>query len=142
MNKIILIGRAGKDPECRQTEHLTVTNFTLAVSEHYKDKTGEKKELTEWFNVVCYSNLATIAANYIRKGDQVCIEGKIRTRSYDDKDGNKKYVTEVIAANIEPLGTKKQEAEPPEGTYQRTGKYDKPNKEQIQDDTPGDDLPF
>ena len=106
MNKIILIGRAGKDPEYRQTEHLTVTNFTLAVSEHYKDKTGEKKELTEWFNVVCYSNLATIAANYIRKGDQVCIEGKIRTRSYDDKDGNKKYITEIQVNELLMLGAK------------------------------------
>lgn len=142
MNRIILIGRAGKDPEHRQTENVSVTNFTLAVSEHFKDKSGEKKELTEWFNIVCYSNLSTIAANYIHKGDQVCIEGKIRTRNYTDKDGNKRYVTEVIASNIELLGSKKQEAEPPEGIYQRTGKYDNPEGKPAAQPEDESDLPF
>ena len=147
MDKIILIGRAGKDPEVIQTEKVNITKFTIATSEHYRDKQGEKVETTEWHNVVCFSNTATIAEKYIHKGDQVCIEGKVQTRSYEDKDGNKKYVTEVICNNIELLGTKKSEdrpAEPPAGNYERTGKYDKPDKEQIQDDTPTDEdsLPF
>jgi len=74
MNKVIIIGRAGKDPETVKTDTVNITKFSLAVSEHFKDKQGNKQEKTEWFNVVCFSNLATIAENYIHKGDQVCIE--------------------------------------------------------------------
>lgn len=141
MNKIILIGRAGKDPETVKTETVNITKFSLATSEYFKDKQGEKKEVTEWHNIVCFSNLATIAEKYIHKGDQVCIEGKVQTRSWEDKDGNKKYTTEVIANNIELLGSKKDKpAEPPESDFPKS-RFD---KEQIQDDTPtdSDSLPF
>ena len=146
MNRITLIGRAGKDPETRQTESFKIANFSLAVSEHFKDKEGNKQEKTEWFNVVCFSNLAGIAEKYIHKGDQVAIEGKVQTRSWDDKDGNKKYITEVVANNIELIGSKKSEpAEAPASdVYERTGKFDRPPAkiEDKEDTTGGDDLPF
>lgn len=106
VNKVILVGHLGKDPEVRHLEGgTTVVNFTLATSETYT-KDGRKVEQTEWHNVVMWRGLADIAAKFLLKGKLVYIEGKLRTRSYDDRDGNKRYVTEIVADNFTMLGRK------------------------------------
>jgi single-strand DNA-binding protein len=107
VNKVILVGRLGKDPEVRNLENgATVVNFSMATSETYKDKTtGERKELTEWHNIVLWRERAEIAAKYLHKGDQVYIEGKLRTRSWE-KDNVTRYTTEVVGDNITLLGSK------------------------------------
>lgn len=107
VNKVILVGRLGKDPEVRNLETgATVANFTLATSETYKDKTtGERKEITEWHNVVLWRGLAEISQKYLHKGDLVYIEGKLRTRSWE-KEGVTRYTTEVVADNMNMLGTR------------------------------------
>jgi single-strand DNA-binding protein len=107
VNKVILIGRLGKDPDVRNLENgTTVANFTMATSESYKDRTtGEKKEITEWHNVVVWRGLAEITQKYLHKGDMVYIEGKLRTRSWE-KEGVTRYTTEVVADNMTMLSTK------------------------------------
>ena len=105
INKVILIGHLGKDPEVRYLEGGTaVAKFPLATSETYTAKDGRKIEQTEWHNVVMWRGLADIAGKYLQKGKQVYIEGKLRSRSYDDKEGNKRYITEVIVDNFTMLG--------------------------------------
>lgn len=107
VNKVILVGRLGKDPEVRNFENgNAVANFTMATTESYKDRTtGEKKEITEWHNIVLWRGLAEIAQKYLHKGDLVYIEGKLRTRSWE-KDGVTRYTTEVIADNMTMLGSR------------------------------------
>lgn len=107
VNKVILVGRLGKDPEVRNLDNgATVANFTLATSESYKDKTtGDKKEITEWHNVVLWRGLAEISQKYLHKGDMVYIEGKLRTRSWE-KEGVTRYTTEIIADNMTMLNTR------------------------------------
>src|ERR1043165_673664 len=108
VNKVILLGRLGKEPESRTLESGTmVVNFTLATSEVYKDKTtGERKEITDWHNVVLWRGLAETASKYLHKGDQVYIEGKMRTRSWE-KDGVTRYTTEVIGEKMKLFGPKR-----------------------------------
>jgi len=109
MNKVIIIGRVGKDPELKYTPSgAAVCNFSVATTDRYKDKQGEKQETTEWHNVTAWQKLAEICGKYLAKGSKVMIEGKIQTRNYDDRDGNKKYITEIIASNMEMLGDKKE----------------------------------
>lgn len=107
VNKVILVGRLGKDPEVRNLESgVSVANFSVATSETYRDKTtNEKKEITEWHNVVLWRGLAEIAQKYLHKGDLVYIEGKLRTRSWE-KEGVTRYTTEVVADNMTMLSTK------------------------------------
>lgn len=101
INKVILVGNLGKDPEIRSLENgVSVAKFPLATSESYKNRNGERVETTEWHNIVMWRGLAEIAEKYLKKGSRVYIEGKIRTRSYDDKDGIKKYITEIEADNM------------------------------------------
>lgn len=105
LNKSILIGRLGKDPELKHTATGTaVATFSIATNETYKDKDGKKVESTDWHNVVAWNKLAEICGQYLKKGSLVCIEGKSKTRSYEDKADVKKYVTEVIADQMEMLG--------------------------------------
>ena len=105
VNKVILLGNLGKDPEVRRLDDgRGVANFSLATSETYKNKSGEKVPNTEWANSVLWSPLADIAENYLKKGSQVYIEGKISNRSYEDKDGVKKYISEVVGREITLLG--------------------------------------
>ncbi len=104
LNKVMLIGHLGKDPEIQNFEGGgMLAKFTLATTEYYKDKTGNRQEQTEWHNIVIWGTLAEIAQKYLRKGMAVYVEGKIRNRSYDDKDGNKKYITEIRAENFQML---------------------------------------
>jgi single-strand DNA-binding protein len=119
VNKVILIGHVGKDPEVRHMESdLVKASFTLATSENYTNKNGEKVENTEWHNIVCWNQTATLAENYIRKGKELYIEGRIRTRSYDGQDGTKKYITEINADTIKFIG--KKESNQPEGSKIQT----------------------
>lgn len=107
VNKVILVGRLGKDPEVRNLENgATVANFSMATTETYKDRTtGERKEITEWHNIVLWRGLADIAAKYLHKGDMVYIEGKLRTRSWE-KEGVTRYTTEIVGDNMTMLSTK------------------------------------
>jgi single-strand DNA-binding protein len=106
INKAILIGRLGADPEVRYTPSgVAVANFNIATSEEWKDKdTGEKKERTEWHRIVVWSKLGELCGEYLSKGRQVYVEGRIQTRSWDDRDGNKRYTTEIIATDVQFLG--------------------------------------
>ena len=105
VNKVILVGRLGRDPEVRHLESgATVANFSMATSETYKDRqTGEKREQTEWHNIVLWRGLAEVAEKYVKKGDMIYIEGKLRTRSWE-KDGVTRYTTEVVGDNMTMLG--------------------------------------
>ena len=106
INKAILVGRLGSDPEVRYTPSgVAVANFNIATSEEWKDKdSGEKKERTEWHRIVAWSKLGEICGEYLSKGRQVYIEGRIQTRSWEDRDGNKRYTTEIVANDVQFLG--------------------------------------
>ena len=108
INKVILIGNLGRDPEVRYTPDGTaVANFTIATSEEWKDKnTGEKKERTEWHRIVAFRRLGEICGEYLSKGRQVYIEGRLQTREWEDKEGNKRYTTEIVANQMQMLGSK------------------------------------
>jgi single-strand DNA-binding protein len=107
VNKVILVGNVGKDPDVRHLDSgVSVANFPLATSETYRNKENQKVTNTEWHNIVVWRGLAEVVEKYVKKGDPLYIEGKIRTRSYDDKDGNKKYITEIFADNMQMLGSK------------------------------------
>lgn len=107
INKVILVGNLGADPEIRYTPSGTaVANFRLATSETRTNKEGQKETKTEWHRIVTFGKLAEICGEYLSKGKQVYIEGKIQTRSWDDKDGTKKYMTEILANTMQMLGGK------------------------------------
>jgi single-strand DNA-binding protein len=140
INKAILIGRLGRDPEVRYTPDGTaVANFSIATSEEWKDRdTGEKRERTEWHRIVAFRRLGEICGEYLSKGRQVYIEGRIQTREWEDKDGNKRYTTEIVASQMQMLGAR--------------DNYESPRREEIKRDTPSpgpefsgaqdDDIPF
>ncbi len=105
VNKVILVGNVGKDPETRYLDESTaMTKFPLATSETYKNKSGERVSTTEWHNIVLWRGLAQVAEKYVKKGSQIYIEGRIKTRSYDDSEGNKKYITEIVGDQLQLLG--------------------------------------
>jgi single-strand DNA-binding protein len=111
-NKVQLIGRVGKDPEIKHTQSGdAVASFSFVTSEHYKNKKGEKIETNQWHNIVIWRKLAEIIEEYVKKGDQLFLEGRIVYRSWDDKDGNKKYITEIVCDNMIMIGGKKQQSE-------------------------------
>ena len=105
LNKVMLIGRLGKDPEIRYTpDGSPVANFSLATSEFWTDKSGTRQERTEWHNIVAWTRLADLSKRFLAKGRQVYVEGRIRTREWDDKDGNKRRTTEIVANQMVLLG--------------------------------------
>ncbi len=108
INKAILIGRLGSDPEVRYTPSgVAVANFNIATSEEWKDKdTGERKERTEWHRIVAWRRLGEICGEYLSKGRQVYVEGRIQTRDWEDRDGNKRYTTEIVATDVQFLGSR------------------------------------
>ena len=125
----MLIGNVGRDPEVRYLEGnngAKVATFTLATTERYRDRNGEVRENTEWHNIVAWRNNADVAERFIRKGTQLYIEGRIRTRSWDDQTGNKRYTTEIIADTLQLLGKKSDNPASQQGGYapvQQTGGY-------------------
>ena len=143
VNKVILIGNLGKDPDVRHLENgATVANFPIATSENYKDrKTGEKVSQTEWHNIVVWRGLADITERYLKKGDKVYIEGKLRTRSWQDQDGNTKYTTEVVADNLTMLGKSSDNSTAPP-SQPATVTSSTTQKEDFSGPDDSDDLPF
>lgn len=142
VNKVILVGRLGKDPEVRNLDSgVSVANFSMATSETYRDKTsGEKKEITEWHNIVLWRGLAEVAQKYLHKGDLVYIEGKLRTRSWE-KEGVTRYTTEVVGDNMTMLSTKGSSGSGDSGYASST--KGSPEEMSAPPDTGGsDDLPF
>ena len=134
INKVILIGNLGKDPEVFTFENgVKKVSFSVATTESYKDKEGNKVDQTEWHNVVLWRGLADVAEKYLSKGNQVYIEGKIKTRAWDDKDGNKRYTTEIYADNMTMLGGRRDDTQT-ERSAEKTTEVDIP--------APEDDLPF
>jgi single-strand DNA-binding protein len=129
-NLVILVGRLGRDPELKYTsDGKAVANFSVATSEDWKDKkTGEKKERTEWHRIVVWGRLGEICGEYLRKGSQVYLEGKIQTRQWEDKEGNERYVTEIVAHTMQMLG----------GGQER----ENPQVQEEPEVKPGDDIPF
>ena len=131
LNKIQIIGRLGQHPETRSTQNnTTVTNLSVATSERYKNKQGEQIENTEWHRVTAWDRLGEICRDYLKKGSLVYIEGKVQTRDYEDKDGVKRYVTEIIAREMKMLDSKP------------TGEPEKAKPEPIVDEDGNDTLPF
>ena len=172
LNKAMLIGNVGRDPEVRYLDgnsgQAKVATFTLATTERYRDRNGETRENTEWHNIVAWRNTADVVERFVKKGTQVYIEGRIRTRSWDDQSGNKRYTTEIIADTLQLLG-KKSDNPGGQGTYQSQGAPAQPSYQQpapayqqqayaqpqqpaqqpmpaapqtADDDMPEDDLPF
>ena len=169
LNKAMLIGNVGKDPEVRYLDgsngQAKVATFTLATTERYRDRNGETRENTEWHNIVAWRNTADVVEKYVRKGTQVYIEGRIRTRSWDDQTGNKRYTTEIMADTLQLLGKRQDN---PAGQGYQQGGYGQPAQQQgyaqpqqqvqpayqqpvqtqaaapqnIVNDGPDDDLPF
>lgn len=135
VNKVILVGNLGKDPEMRYLENgNTKASFTLATNETYKKKEGGRVTTTEWHNVVAWSPLAQVAEQYLQKGKQVYIEGKLTHRSYVDKEGQTKYTTEVVAQNLVLLGGSKPDAPKASDIQNRTN--------DTIEDAGSDGLPF
>lgn len=132
LNKVILIGRLGRDPETRYMPNgEAVCNFSVATSEKYTDKNGQRQEATEWHNVTMYRKLAEIAGQYLKQGSQVYIEGKIKSRKYTDKNGVERTAYEIIANEMKMLG----------GNAQTPAQNPQPAQAQAQDDI-SDDVPF
>ena len=132
VNKVILVGNLGKDPEVRHLEGgAAVANFTLATTEVYKDKTGTRQEQTEWHNIVVWRGLAEIAEKYLKKGMTIYVEGKLRTRSWDDKEGHKRYTTEIVGDTFTILSKK-----------ENTNSSGTANDSLSSDPKTEDDLPF
>ena len=172
LNKAMLIGNVGRDPEVRyldgQNGNAKVATFTLATTERYRDRNGETRENTEWHNIVAWRNTADVVERFVKKGTQVYIEGRIRTRSWDDQSGNKRYTTEIIADTLQLLGKKSdnpggqggyQQPAPAQQSYQQPAQpaFQQPGVQQqpayqqpvqpaqpkpMVEEMPDDDLPF
>lgn len=151
VNKVILIGNLGRDPEVRRLENGgVVANFPMATTETYTDRTtGERKEITDWHNIVVWRGLAEVVEKYVRKGTKLYVEGKLKTRSWTDKDGNTRYTTEVLADNLTMLSRSENNAAPNynEPNYSSQGTPSTPSPIEsiaippnVPDET--DDLPF
>ncbi|MBN1251686.1 MAG: single-stranded DNA-binding protein [Bacteroidales bacterium] len=143
INKAILVGNVGKDPEIQYVkEDVPVARFTLATSETFKNKNGEKVTNTEWHNIVVWRGLAKVVEQYVKKGSQLYVEGKITNRSYE-KDGVTKYFSEIVVNNLQMLGKAQESGSTSNTSYQAESKpstINEPPEEQFTDD--GDDLPF
>ena len=140
VNKVILIGNLGKDPEITRLESgVKKASFSLATTEVYRNKEGEKISHTEWHNIVLWRGLAEVAENYLKKGSTVFVEGRIRRREYEDKDGVKRYVTDIIGDNMTMLGSGQRS--PSENVEPNSEKTENGNGNVIVP-APEDDLPF
>ena len=171
INKVILIGNVGQDPEIRYTGDVNngtkVATFRVATTERYRDRSGNLQEHTEWHSIVVWRNTADVVEKYVKKGTQVYIEGRLRSRSWDDQNGNKRYVTEIVADTLQLLGRRPEGQQqgyqqggyqqPAQQGYQQAQPYQQPGVQQqptyqqpVQqaqpkpavEDMPEDDLPF
>ena len=138
VNKVILVGNLGKDPEIRHLDNgVAVANFSLATTESYTNKQGERVNQTEWHNVVLWRGLADIAEKYLKKGNSVYIEGKIITRKWEDKDGNVRYSTDIVADKMTMLGSKQESA-----SIAQPKNNEETNSSNSSEQLNNDDLPF
>ena len=162
VNKVILIGNVGQDPEIRYTGDVNnstkVATLRVATTERFRGRDGNPQEHTEWHSVVVWRNTADVVEKYVKKGTQLYIEGRLRTRSWDDQNGNKRYVTEIVADTLQLLGRRADAAGAPQGgnhtpgqqTYQKPAQqpvYQQPVQQPVQtapvmNEQPDDDLPF
>lgn len=150
VNKVILVGHCGKDPETRyMPSGGAVTNLSIATSESWKDKqTGEKKEMTQWHNLVFFNRLAEIAGEYLKKGSQIFVEGQLRTRKWQDNSGVDRYTTEIVVKDMQMLGQRTGAATnasaSPEGANANSGYSQQPpaQPQPPMDDAFDDDIPF
>jgi len=148
VNKVILVGNCGKDPETRYTPSgSAVTNISIATSEQWTDKqSGQKQERTEWHNVVFFNRLAEIAGEYLRKGSQVYVEGQLRTRKWQDKSGQDRYTTEIVANEMQMLGGRGagggDYAPPPQQSSSSNNNSQPAPQMAPVDDSFDDDIPF
>jgi single-strand DNA-binding protein len=143
VNKVILVGNVGQDPEVRYLDNnVPVCTLRMATSDVYKNKSGERVTTTEWHNVVLWRGLAEVAEKYVHKGSQIYIEGKLRTRSWDDKDKNKKYITEIVADVMQLLGKKSDEHSSPSTSIPETSEQPAGDKASIEEPDINNDLPF
>ncbi len=140
VNKAILIGNLGKDPEVRFTPSgRAVAKFSIATTERWNDQQGQKQEKTEWHNIVVWGKQAETCGQYLAKGRQVFVEGRITNRSYDDKDGNKRYISEIIARDVRFLGGQSGQG----GGSRDSGSFNAPAGQDAPSDMPeDDDIPF
>jgi single-strand DNA-binding protein len=135
VNKVILVGHLGADPEVRYTPSgRAVANFSLATTERFTNKEGEKEERTEWHKIVAWARLGEICGEYLTKGSQVYIEGRLQTRNWEDRDGNKRYTTEIVAQAMQMLGGSKK------GGEAASVEESHPSEEPVS--IPDDDIPF
>ncbi|MGB5157023.1 single-stranded DNA-binding protein [Desulfobacterium sp. N47] len=143
LNKAMLIGRLGKDPEIRYTTAgVAIANFSIATSDEWKDKdSGEKKERTEWHKIVAFAKLGEICGEYLSKGKQVYVEGRIQTRAWDDKDGNKKYTTEIVASDVQFLD-KKDSGDSGKRNFNNNDSTYRETPGPVHHDAKDDDIPF
>ena len=144
VNKVILVGNLGKNPEMRYTQGgAAVANMTLATTERFTDKSGQKQEQTEWHRVVAFGKLAEICGQYLTKGRQVYFEGRIQTRQWQDQQGQKRYTTEIVATNMQMLGSRGERSEAPAGQPDHGATV--PPDDSVTTDFgggPDDDIPF
>lgn len=135
VNKVILVGRLGKDPEVRYSNNgNAITNFNLATSRVYKDKNGEKVDETEWHRCVSFGRTAEICGEYLHKGSLIYVEGRLQTRDWEDKDGNRRWTTEVILENMKMLGSKNDSGS--------SGRSEENPFDKGPSSMPDDDVPF
>lgn len=144
VNKVILIGNLGKDPEVRHLENgAVVANFPIATSETYTDRnTGERRENTDWHDIVVWRGLAEVVEKYVRKGHKVYVEGKLKKRSWQDKEGNTRYTTEVVADELTILSRPDRPAGSQQAPYNQQGTPNAPSKVDDIIKNDDDDLPF
>lgn len=139
VNRVILIGNLGKDPEIRNLDNnVKLARFSLATTESYKDKEGNRQEQTEWHNIVLWRGLADIAERFLKKGDSIYLEGKIRTRQWQDENGNNRYTTEIQGENMTMLSGRRDSGNG--SPNQQNTVQAEPS--QVNEDNPEDDLPF
>ncbi len=142
VNKAILIGNLGKDPELRYTSSgQAVASFSLATTDRYKDKDGNWQERTDWHNIVVWGRQGETAKEYLSKGRSAYVEGRIQTRSYDDKDGNKKWITEIVASRVQFLGGRGEGGSKPGESSNSSADESQAVTEPLVDQE-DDDLPF
>lgn len=143
MNKVILWGNAGKDPESKQINGKTVTKFSFATNKIYTNNLGEKIIETSWHNIVLWGKVAEVASKYVKKGTSLIIEGEINYRSYENKDGQTIYITEIIGQNMHLTGSKPEEKQIPNKTTRPVNDIsDLPGNVADYDEIPDDDKPF
>jgi len=152
INKVILVGNLGKDPEIRYSAGgAAIANITIATSDSWKDKqTGEKQERTEWHRVVFFNRLAEVVGEYLKKGAQVYIEGRLQTRKWQDKEGQDRYTTEIVANEMQMLGGRTSPGEPPAARHTQPSSHPRPDDGPAADHSPNagtasnfdDDIPF